>query len=74
MYVHPFLMDFGGGCYGCDRRKTKSTQSNKTEVWTLDWSLTNAIFLPFKSKYKLFYPMLVAVNPEKKLFQVLCAQ
>ena len=27
-------------CCCCDRGKTKSTPSPKTEVWTLDWSLT----------------------------------
>ena len=38
------MIDFGGGCSSscscCDRGKTKSTPSPKTEVWTLDWSLT----------------------------------
>ena len=27
-------------CCSCDRGKTKSTPSPKSEVWTLDWSLT----------------------------------
>ena len=41
--VHFLMVDFGGGCSCCcccDRGKTKSTPSPKTEVWTLDWSLT----------------------------------
>ena len=29
----------------CDRGKTKSAPSPKTEVWTLDWSLTKMEFL-----------------------------
>ena len=42
--VHPFLIDFGEGscsfcCSSCDRGKTKSTPSPKTEVWTLDLGL-----------------------------------
>ena len=53
LLVHPLLIDFGGGssccsswcsccscCCCCDRGKTKSTPSPKTEVWTLDQSLT----------------------------------
>ena len=39
------MIDFGGGCscccsFCCDRGKIKSTPSPKTEVGTLDWSLT----------------------------------
>ena len=39
------LVDIGEGyscCSSspCDRGKTKSTPSPKTEVWALDWSLT----------------------------------
>ena len=44
LLVHPLLIDFGGGsscsCSCCDRGKTYSTPSPKTEFWTLDWSLT----------------------------------
>ena len=29
-----------GSCCSCDGGKIKSTPSPKTEVWTLDWSLT----------------------------------
>ena len=50
LLVHPLLIDFGGGlgsscssccfsCCCCDRGKTKSTPSPKTEVWTLDLGL-----------------------------------
>ena len=30
-------------CFSCDKSKTKLTPSPKTEVWTLDWSLTKYI-------------------------------
>ena len=46
LLVHHLLIDFGkGSCSSCssicsDRGKTKSTPSPKTEVGTLDWSLT----------------------------------
>ena len=38
------VVDFGGGsspccCSCCDRGKTKSTPSPKTDVWTLDLGL-----------------------------------
>ena len=45
LLLHPLLINFGGGCCSCYssswyRGKTKSTPTPKTEVWTLDWSLT----------------------------------
>ena len=54
--VYFLVVDFGEGCRSscsscccCDRGKTKSTPSPKTEVWTLDWSLT---IKAFKSEKK----------------------
>ena len=44
--VQPLLIDFGlGDCCCCDRGKTKSTPSPKTEVLTWDWSLTKEIYI-----------------------------
>ena len=43
--IRPTKLDTGPfrrccSCCCCDRGKTNSTPSPKTEVWTLDWSLT----------------------------------
>ena len=43
LLVHPVLIDFGEGCYCCDRGEKQSqllVPGLKSRLWTLDWSLT----------------------------------
>ena len=71
------MVDFGEGsccscpccCCSCDRGKTKSTVSPKTEVWTLDWSLTISGYDFFFMSYytHIMIPEMSTARPSRQI-------